>query len=109
MLVPIHHHIAAFCAVFAQEHADAARSFPTASVRPKWFSCAPPLSGTAATPDPLSSPPVGGTSLSLAQYPNVRVYHQSHLVGLLSALVGDSIRASLSNRKPAMFSWEVLR
>lgn len=49
MLATIHHHIAASCAVFAQEHADDTYD--------------PPLSGTAATPHPLSSPPVGGTSL----------------------------------------------
>ena len=45
MLATIHHHIAASCAVFAQEHADDTYD--------------PPLSGTAATPHPLSSPPRG--------------------------------------------------
>jgi hypothetical protein len=65
MLALILPHMAAFCAVFAQEHADNARAIP--------------LSGTAATPDPLSSPPVGGTSLGPREHQTTLADRQSHL------------------------------
>jgi hypothetical protein len=59
MLASIHHHIAASCAVCAQEHADDTHNLPTASTLPEGFPHPLPLSGAAATPDPLSSPPRG--------------------------------------------------
>jgi hypothetical protein len=63
MLAPIHPHMAASCAVFAQEHVDDARGIPIASMLPKRSPSLIPLSGPAATPDLLGSPPMGGTSL----------------------------------------------
>jgi hypothetical protein len=58
MLAPIHPHTAAFYAVFAQERANAARGIPT-TMLPNRSPSLIPLSGPAATPDPLSSPPRG--------------------------------------------------
>jgi hypothetical protein len=59
MLASIQNRSAACCAVVAREHAHAARGFPTIAPRPQWVPCALPLSGSAATPDPLNSPPHG--------------------------------------------------
>jgi hypothetical protein len=59
ILTSVHHDTAA-CAVFAQEHLDDAFDLPTAASPPEWFPWGFPLSGTAATPHPLSSPPFGG-------------------------------------------------
>jgi hypothetical protein len=57
MFAPIHHDTIASCAVLAQEHPDAARDIPKTSSPPKQSPCTISVSGTAATPHPLISPP----------------------------------------------------
>jgi hypothetical protein len=57
MLATLHYHIAASCAVSTQEHADDTYDLPTASTLSEPSPYVIPLSGTAATPDPLISPP----------------------------------------------------
>jgi hypothetical protein len=83
MLAPIHPHIAASCAVFAQEHADAAWDFPTASARPQWFPCALPLSSPVAIADSLISPPRGEGHPLASSY-------SIHLAGELAGAAGSS-------------------
>jgi hypothetical protein len=63
MLAPIHPYMATSRAVVTQEHTNDARDLFITSSHPKQFPYTIPLSGTAATLNPLSSPPVGGTSL----------------------------------------------
>jgi hypothetical protein len=59
-MVSIHHGKVTSCVGLAWEHTDGADDTPSASSPPERSSKSVPLSGTAPTPDPLMSPPVGG-------------------------------------------------